>query len=292
MDGLAGGVQPCAAHLFQRMGVIGSAGHSRIDMTVVGKVESLWRYPIKSMAGEALPAAFIGYAGVYGDRVYAVLNSSGSPGFPYFTGRDRREMLLYRPRFRNPAVAAIPPNQSEAFKLAELSPVYPHLAELDVDVATPSGQLLAADDPALLTMLAGESPSSGLSLIRSHRAMTDARPVSLISMQTVRRLGEEVDLSLDQRRFRANIYVELGTADGFGEDAFVGRTLRIGSRAVVAVVERDPRCKMIAIDPDTAEETPKIMRNVARAHGGHAGVYCAVMTEGVVQPGDAIALLD
>jgi uncharacterized protein YcbX len=244
------------------------------------------------MAGEALPAAFVGYAGVYGDRVHAVLNSSGPRGFPYLTGRDRRQMLLYRPRFRNPEIALKPPNQSEAFKLADLSPLYPSLAELEVDVATPSGQLLTADDPALLSMLAGDGPSSRLSLARSHRAMTDCRPVSLISMQTIRQLGDEVDVALDQRRFRANIYVELGTADGFGEDAFVGRKLQIGSRAVVAVLERDPRCKMITIDPDTAAETPKIMRNVARAHGGNAGVYCAVMTEGVVQPGDAVALLD
>ena len=261
-------------------------------MKVVGKVESLWRYPIKSMAGETLPGAFIGYAGVYGDRVYAVLNSAGPRGFPYLTGRDRRQMLLYRPRFRNPEIASMPPNQSAARKRGELSPAYPSLAELDVDVETPSGQLLAADDPALLAMLAGESRSSGLSLIRSHRAMTDCRPLSLISMQTVQQLGEEVDAPLDKRQFRANIYAQLGTAKGFGEDSFVGRRLQIGPRVVVSVLERDARCKMITIDPDTARETPAIMRNVARSHGGNAGVYCAVMTEGVVQPGDPTVLLD
>ena len=32
-------------------------------MNVVGTVDSLWRYPIKSMAGEALPEAFVDYAG-------------------------------------------------------------------------------------------------------------------------------------------------------------------------------------------------------------------------------------
>lgn len=261
-------------------------------MSVVGNVESLWRYPIKSMAGEALPEAFIGYAGVYGDRSYAFLNSAAPPGFPYLTGRDRGQMLRYRPRFRNPEIASKPPNQPDALKLAELSPVYPSLAELAVDVETPSGQMLAADDPALLAMLAGQSPPSGLSLIRSHRAMTDCRPVSLISLHTIQQLGEEVRAELDKRRFRANVYARLDTAKGFGEDAFVGRRLQIGSRVVVAVLERDARCKMITIDPDTAEETPTIMRNVARAHDGNAGVYCAVMAEGIVQPGDPIVLLD
>jgi uncharacterized protein YcbX len=261
-------------------------------MNIVGKVESLWRYPIKSMAGEALAEAFVGYAGVYGDRAYAYLHSAGPPGFPYLTGRERRHMLLYRPRFRNTTVAAVPPNHADAQKLAELSPVYPSMAELEVDVVTPSGQVLAADDPALLAMLAGDKPPPGLTLTRSHRAMTDARPVSLISLETIRQLGDEVALTLDKRQFRANVYAQLGGTQAFGEDAFVGRRLQIGSRVIIAVLDRDARCKMVTIHPDTAEETPNIMRNVARAHGGNAGVYGAVLMEGVVRPGDPIVLLD
>jgi uncharacterized protein YcbX len=260
------------------------------DMTAVGNVESVWRYPVKSMAGEALHEAYVGYAGVYGDRAYAFLRAGAPPGFPYLTGRERRQMLLYRPRFRNAQIAAMPPNHAEALKLAELTPVYPGMADLAVEVATPSGQVLAVDDPALLAMLAGEAALPGLSLIHSHRAMTDARPVSLISVETVQQLGDEVGLALDKRRFRANVVAQLGAA--FGEDAFVGRRLQIGSRVVIAVLDRDARCQMITIDPDTAEATPNIMRNVARAHGGNAGIYGAVLIEGVVRPGDSIVLLD
>lgn len=39
-------------------------------MKTVGKVESLWRYPVKSLRRQQLPQGFIGYAGVYGDRLY------------------------------------------------------------------------------------------------------------------------------------------------------------------------------------------------------------------------------
>jgi uncharacterized protein YcbX len=156
------------------------------SMSIVGTVESLWRYPIKSMAGEALAEAFVGYAGIYGDRMYGFLHS----------------------------------------------------------------------------------------------------------LQTIQQLGDEVDTVLDKRRFRANIYAQLTTANGFAEDSFIGRKLQIGSRVVVAVLHRDARCMMITIDPDTAQETPAIMRNVARSHGGNAGIYCAVMTEGMVRLGDSIVLLD
>jgi uncharacterized protein YcbX len=262
-------------------------------MNTVGTVETLWRYPVKSMAGESVAEAFVGYAGIYGDRIYGFLNSAAPAGAPFLTGRDQGEMLLYRPSFRDPGLAAKPPNQPEAEELGPgLTPLYPNLGELRVDVQTPSGEVLPADDAPLLAALTRRVPRAKLSLIRSDRALTDCRPVSLISLQTIQQLGDEVDIRLDQRRFRANIYAQLQTANGFAEDTFVGRNLQIGSRVVLAVTIRDARCKMITIDPDTAQETPAIMRKVARSHGGNAGIYCAVMTEGMIRVGDSIALLD
>ena len=99
-----------------------------------------------------------------------------------------------------------------------------------MDVETPSGEVLAIDDPALTRMLGarmGERHS--LTLVRSDRALTDCRPVSLFSIQTARQLGEEIGTAIDQRRFRANVYLDL-SAPGFAEDGFVGRTLRLGSQ--------------------------------------------------------------
>jgi uncharacterized protein YcbX len=122
--------------------------------------------------------------------------------------------------------------------------------------------------------------------------MTDCRPISVFSLQTVRQLGEEVGAVLDRRRFRANVYLDLGTADGFSENRFVGRTIRLGSKVVVLVVARDPRCQMITLDPDTAAPDPEILRNVARAHNRMAGVYGAVVAEGMIRAGDAVEILD
>jgi hypothetical protein len=97
---------------------------------------------------------------------------------------------------------------------------------------------------------------------------------------------------VDERRFRANIYADLADTAGFAEDGFVGRRLRLGAKAVVAVLERDPRCKMITLDPDTASASPEILRRVARFHEGKAGVYGAVLIEGMVRRGDELVLLD
>jgi len=263
-------------------------------MEIVGRVESLWRYPVKSMRGEELQEAFVGFPGVYGDRAYAFRSSAAPKGFPYFTGREQEQMLRYRTTYRHGERMAMPPNLAEAEALAPgVTPLYAAPADLMVDVETPSGEVLAIDDPRLIDLLReGGRDGLVLSLLRSERALTDCRPVSLISIQTARQLSQEVGVEMDKRRFRANVYVDLAAGAGFDEDAWVGRRLRIGEKAEIAVMERDPRCKMITLDPDTAQANPEVMRRVAKGHDGTAGVYAAVLVEGAIRAGDTIALLD
>jgi uncharacterized protein YcbX len=228
-------------------------------MSIVGRIDSLWRYPVKSMRGEELEEAFVGFAGVYGDRLFAFKSTGCPKGFPYLTGREQREMLLYRPRFRYPEKAAKPPNLEETQALApNLNPLPADPADLAVEVETPSGEVVGIDDPALTRMLAARmGEGHRIALVRSERALTDCRPVSLFSVQ----------------------------------DGFVGRTLRLGSKVTIAVLERDSRCKMITIDPHTAEPSGAILRQVSRAHDGRAGVYGAVLVEGTVHRGDGVELL-
>jgi uncharacterized protein len=111
-------------------------------MSTIGTVESLWRYPVKSMRGEELDELFAGYAGVYGDRLFAFESSPNPRGFPFFTGRDQRQMIRYRPRFRNPNKAARPVDLAEAESLSPgVNPLSAHPAELMIDVETPDGKL-------------------------------------------------------------------------------------------------------------------------------------------------------
>jgi uncharacterized protein YcbX len=263
-------------------------------MTTIGTVESLWRYPVKSMSGEALTEAFMGFSGFYGDRCVAFHNSAATKGFPYLTAREQQQMLRYIPQFRYPDKAAKPPNLTEAASIGPgITPSNGEAHDMTLDIVTPSGAIVAVDDPALVEMLGeGISDKNHLTLVRSDRALTDCRPVSLISVQSVQQLEAELGIPLDQRRFRANIYLNLAAGDGFAENDLVGRKLRIGSRAVMMVLERDPRCKMISLDPDTGTHNPEVLRKVAQAHGACAGVYGAVLVEGVVAKSDSIELLD
>jgi uncharacterized protein YcbX len=261
---------------------------------IIGKVDSLWRYPVKSMRGEEMEEMFAGYSGVYGDRLFAFESAASPRGFPFFTGRDQRQMIRYHARFRDREKAARPVNWSEAQGLSpNINPISADASDLMIDVETPDGKTFAIDDPALIDNLrANVDEKHQLTLLRSEKAMTDCRPISIFGVQSAKKLGEETGVPVDKRRFRANIYVDLTSSDGFAEDQFVGRSLRIGSKVTVAVLQRDGRCMMITLDPDTAEKTPAILKAVAQAHEGMAGVYGAVLVEGMIRKGDPVELLD
>jgi uncharacterized protein YcbX len=262
-------------------------------MAIIGHVESLWRYPVKSMRGEEVQQAFVGFAGVYGDRLYAIHDGGALKGFPYLTGREQERMLLYKPRFRDGKQTLLPPNLSVAEILGPgLTPMYGSQHDMALEIETPAKRAFPIDDPGLLSELSeGLDDNHALTLVRSDRALTDCRPISIFSLQTMQQIGREAGLTLDKRRFRANIYSDLNLAP-FAENGLVGRRLHVGTKAILAVIAPDPRCKMITLDPETGEAKPEVLRVVAQRHSGNAGLYGAVLTEGLVRTGDEIDLLD
>ena len=244
------------------------------------------------MRGEELDEAFAGFLGVYGDRLFAFRSSASPKGFPYLTAREQRRLLQYRPHFRYPDKAARPVNLTEAESMGA-NPVSADSSELMIDVETPNGKTLGIDDPDLMDMLRTDiDQKHQLTLMRSERALTDCRPVSIFSLQSAGQLEEETGVPIDKRRFRANVYVDLASSGGFAENDFVGKSLRIGPKVVLKILERDARCVMITLDPDTTEKTPEILKKVAQAHEGMAGVYGAVMVEGMLHKGDSVEVLD
>jgi uncharacterized protein len=260
-------------------------------MERVGALETVCRYPVKSMAGEELGEAFVGFAGMMGDRAYAFVRAPGPKGFPWHTGREQEDLVLYRPRYRDGAAATLPVEIEKSFGMAPgVSPVFPEAAVFAVEVTTPGGRTLPIGSPELKAELE-QRGGHQVELRFSERSLTDCRPVSLFGNATATALGEELGMRLDRRRFRANLYADWGDGRPYREDELVGRTLQVGERLRLAVLERDPRCKMITLDPDTGKEEPRVLRHVTKAHDGTAGVYAAVLVEGVVRKGDPIWLV-
>jgi MOSC domain-containing protein len=234
----------------------------------IASIQSIHRYPVKSMAGEVVERCDLTADGLSGDRLYA-FESSGAPvGMLRLTGRERREMLAYQAR---------------------------SLLGGRVDVRVPTGEEFLVDSPALISYLTAHMPgANSFHLSKTSTPQTDVRPLSVISLQTIEELGKEMGEVLDPRRFRANLYLDL-PAGPFMEDILVGRTLRIGSTAALFIQERDPRCRFITYDPAAPLATAplfSLMQLLDRFHEGRAGVYAAVINAGPIQAGDAVRLAD
>ncbi len=229
----------------------------------VGKVVGLWRFPVKSMAGEQLTEADLTWSGLAGDRKWAFVRPGQQRnGFPWLTIRQQPVMHHYRPELVDPET----PDRSL------------------VRVATPAGAVLEIDDPALAAEL-----GDGVSVLRQNRGVPDAAPVALISLQSVAALSRRVGADLDPSRFRANLVVDAPGESDFPEDAWVGRSLEIGS-AVVRVDERDPRCALVNVNPATLQREPAVLRAIAQERDLCLGVYGSVATRGAVRVGDTIRL--
>lgn len=230
----------------------------------VGRVAGLWRYPVKSMAAEALAAVDVSWHGFAGDRRWAfVRDGMAQSGFPWLTIRERNDMHRYRPSFVDPA-------------RPDRSPTLVH---------TPSGAVLDVADPAL----AAELRPEGTRVIRQDRGVFDSFPLSLITTQTIARLGGMVDARLDVARFRPNLLVDVDGDVPFAEDAWLGCVLRIGGMRM-RVDKRDSRCVVITIDPATSDRNPAILRTVAREREGCLGVYGSTVEPGRVAVHDPVVL--
>jgi uncharacterized protein YcbX len=215
------------------------------------------------MAGERLEAADVSWHGLAGDRRWAFIR----PGlvrsdFPWLTIRELPEMAHYRPRFAEP-------------DRPDRSPTV---------VSTPGADELDVADPLLAARL-GE----GVRLVKQNRGVFDIAPLSLISTQSIAGMSDRVGVDPEVRRFRPNLVVEAAGSDPFPEDGWVGAVLRIGAIAM-RVDQRDERCVMVNVDPDTTARDPRILRTIAQERDACLGVYGTPVEPGTVRVGDAVTI--
>jgi uncharacterized protein len=230
---------------------------------LVGRVVSLFRYPVKSMPGEALTQAQVGWQGLAGDRRWAFIRPGlERSNFPWLTLREQPGLARYQPRL-------VDPNQPETCQTL---------------VRTPTGRELDVADPALCAEL-GE----GVRMIRQNRGAFDWLPLSLVTTQTLAGLSALVGETLEPVRFRPNLVIEATTGAAFPEDEWVGHALRVGALRM-RVDQRDSRCVMVNLNPVTGAQNPAVLRAIAQQRAACLGVYGSVVQPALVAVGDAVML--
>jgi len=239
----------------------------------LGRIKAIFRYPVKSMAGEFLDVARLGWHGIEGDRRLAFRRLTDQSEFPWLTASKLPQLLLYKP-----------------FRLdrntAELLPTH---------VRTPDGKEYELRSDELREEVSSQYGSE-VELMNLKHGIFDESPISIISLGTVhsvaRESGRGVDLC-DLRRFRPNVVIETESAEPFAENRWVGRTLIFGegnSGAAVGVTMKDERCVMVNFDPDTAERDSEVMKTIVRMNENYAGVYGTVVRAGELRLGQVVTL--
>ncbi len=224
-----------------------------------GIVADLWRYPVKSFAGERVREIFVGPYGLQGDRRFAAVGADGS----VLTARRTTSMLGFRARF-------------------------PGSGRVDRPVVTaPDGTELPVDDPQLSRALS-DALGQTATMAQSGAGVFDAAPVHIVTDRSLRMMDEWAGQELDVARFRPNIVVELGNDDdAFAEAGWVGRGIEIG-QAVVRIVSPTERCVVTTIDPDTLDRDRAVLAELARRRDNLFGVYGQVVRPGWVRVGDPV----
>ena len=235
------------------------AGHQAL----VGTVTGLWRYPVKSMAAEALATAPVSWAGIAGDRRWAFVRpASGGNGFPWHTIRENPAMWTYVPRLLDPER----PDKSA------------------IEVRTPDGVTYDLTDPRL-----ADEVGAGVRVMRLDRGLFDAMPVSLITTATASALCGLAGVPASELRFRPNIVIESATGAPYAEDTWVGSTLRVGGVAI-RVDRRDSRCVTVNVNPRTGRPDGPVLKVIGQHRRTYAGVYGTTVEPGHLEVGDDVTI--
>lgn len=249
------------------MGAEGSRGAARCQRQVpaslraMARVSELWRYPVKSLGGERLPALDLEPRGVVGDRLWALVDSDGKLA----SGKTTR-------RFRK-----VPGLLMHGAQLENGKPV--------VDLA--DGRRVAVDDPragALAEELAGPGWAFGEERDMPHH---DAAPVHLVTSRTLAQLASLIDEPFPSQRVRPNVVIEAEGEPGFAEDSWIGRNIKLGE-VELRVIDRTERCVMVNHARPGIRHRPDILKTIGRANEACAGVYAEVVAPGRIELGATV----
>jgi uncharacterized protein len=236
--------------------------------TEIGHVEAIFRYPVKSMGGERLEVANLGWHGLEGDRRLAFRRIDNRSEFPWLSASKLPALLLFAPHRREDGAQG----------------------DLPTHIRTPDGEEMPVFGEDLAAEV-GRRYGAPVQMMQLKHGIFDEAPISVIASETVREISRLAERSPDVRRFRPNVVVRLLRSGPFQEDEWVGGVLSFGEgddAPAITVTMRDVRCSMLNLDPDSASPAPEMLKAVVRAHQNTAGIYGAVTRIGRLAVGQTV----
>ena len=227
-----------------------------------GTVQQLWRWPVKSMAGEELRALSLGPRGVGGDRTHAVLHEHKGAWRP-LTAREAPGMLAWQ--------AAYPFN-------------------LDAGLNPESPPHAIVTEPAGVRHWRWGDPHLRSALERDLAGIPDVPATVLVTVAaSLRALSQELGTDVDARRFRTNLHLELD-AEPWAELGWAAAEIELEGGVRLRIEGACERCAIPTRDPDTREKWPDLLRHLTAEHGQDFGVLARVIAAGRVSAGEQVRI--
>lgn len=292
---------------------------------MVGKIDSLWRFPVKSFQGEKLSEVEIDHNGILGDRGYALIDKETGKVVSAKSVRHFPDLLMCHATYVEPPRRGedLPPVEitladgqvvrsdsedvnetlSKYFgrevQLAQVAPkdftidqFHPDLENVD-----PRGNRNVTTEQKLGSAL---FESMGVDSPLPPGSFMDVSPMSVIStstLDTMTELRPETDFNV--LRFRMNVVVKT-EEPGFVENEWIEKQIRFGESTVLMVTMPDPRCVMTTLAQEGFPKDNHVLRTLVEHNrldimgSGKfpcAGVYAAVASPGVLRVNDDVEMV-
>ena len=279
---------------------------------IVGRIGALWRYPIKSMLGEAVGPIAVGDAGLDGDRGFGVVDSGTGRVASAKRPHRWRRLLQLRSETAGEGVIRIHFPDGQSVLSTD------HLADkllsdfLGVEVELQSRAFMGAElERAVPDAVLADGPAADVEVTILEIAAAappgtffDYAPLHLVTSASLDQVGAGHPAGrVEAARYRPNIVIDTGAGvDGFVENGWVGQRLHLGPEVVVEILLPTPRCAVPTLPQGDLPNDPDAVRVPLRANfipvplegfGSEpcVGVYAAVVQSGQLSPGDQVVLV-
>ncbi|MEX0830838.1 MAG: MOSC N-terminal beta barrel domain-containing protein [Nitrospirales bacterium] len=286
---------------------------SNASESVVGTVQSLWRYPVKSMMGEALSLAQVNAYGLQGDRVYAIVDG---PDGKVATAKNPHKWpnlfgfhaTLLHPSAEQTWIPSVrmtlPDGRMVSSDQESLNQILSQALNRPVTLAVTNGGQVSGVQSGMPESWTAQSEEYWPDIEGRDKRDTvtdfslppgtffDSAMVHLLTTATLNRLQEIYPQGrFAVQRFRPNLVVETeGEQRGFIENSWIGHTLNIGKEVQLKVTGSCGRCVMTTLAQGDLRKDPGILRTAVQHNQGHVGVYATVVRAGAIGCGDKVRL--
>jgi uncharacterized protein YcbX len=237
-------------------------------------VSDLWLYPVQSLRGQKVEALDYGADSLRFDRWYGIANAESGEMASASSKRDWRPLITW--------------------DAAYLGPLDPAADVPKVEIRFPDGAHVVSDDPKIDRVLS-ERLARPVMLLGRNGVRAPARyrlaPCHILTSATLRRLSTLYPSGIfAPERFRPNVLLDSGGAEGFIEQDWLGRSITAASGLVLKASEDCKRCGLTTRAQGGLPSDPGILHTVMLENNTSAGIYAEVTAAGRIARGDAVAV--